>query len=140
MSLNSALVDRARRVYSSEQPGDWGEGEPSFDKDLRGPWFRARLTVHEPREQSPQGRGGYVFLQGDAELLFGVRDLEGGRMADETGQFRAWESDDALEVASANLGTRIWQINTGVEPIRKKRTVIGYKVGLVRVDDVTVDR
>lgn len=138
MGLNTALVDLGRRVFEQEQPGAWTEGEPEMDV-RHGPWFRCRLTVHEPREQQPQGRYAYSFLAGDAELMFGVRDSEGGFLVDETGAFTAFDADDQIEVQSGDLGTRVWAVNTGVEPIRKKRRVIGYRCGLTRVDEPTVE-
>lgn len=138
MSLNVALVDQARRVFTAQDPADDWEEEPGYG-DKTGPWFRARLTVHQPREQNDSGRG-YRFLQGDAELMFGVRDAEGGFMADETGRFVAFEADDAIEVASRDLGTQRWNLATGVEPIRKKRRVIGYRVGLQRSEEPSVER
>jgi hypothetical protein len=137
MSLNSALVDEARRVYQEQDPTGWNEDGPTFITK-HGPWFRCRLTVHQPREQMPAGRGVYIFLEGDAELLFGVRDREGGFMAAPDGTFNAFDVDDQLEVVSADLGTRIWYVNTGPEPLRKKRRVIGYRVGLRMVSEPVV--
>lgn len=137
MSLNSALVDEARRVYTEEQPSDWTEEGPTMS-EKHGPWFRCRLTVHQPREQTQVQRGAYQFLQGDAELLFGVRDTEGNLLADVDGRFVAFDVDDKMEVASRDLGTNVWQINTGVEPLRKKRRVIGYRIGLARISEPDV--
>jgi hypothetical protein len=139
MALARALVDRARRVYEQQAPQNWTEeGPPMVEK--HGPWFRCRLTEHQPSEQVPSGRGVYTFLEGDAELLFGTTDLEGGSLRSPDGEFEGFDVDDQVQVESADLGTRLWQVHTGAEPIRKRRRVIGYRVGLRRVEDVRVDR
>jgi hypothetical protein len=143
--FNSFLIDRARRVFEEQQPtgaSEWVEGEPRFsDTPKHGPWFRARLTVREPREDAPQGRG-YRYLEGDAELMLGTRDLEGGYLADPDGRFVGFDADDRVEVITKGGElSELWLVNTGAEPIRKVRgRLLGFKVGLNRVRDVTVER
>src|SRR4051812_28274264 len=97
MALTTFLIDRARRVYQEQDPTAWDEEGPTF-QERRGPWFRCRLTETEPRQQVPSGRGVYVYLEGDAELLVGMRDTEGGKLADSNGRFTAFDADDKLEV------------------------------------------
>lgn len=140
MPFKGFLIDQARRVYTERSPvTPWPEGEPP-DDDRRGPWFKCRLTEREPREQAPAGRGVYVYMQGDAELLVGLRDLESGRLVDAGGVFVGFDADDMLEVVKKRTTEPVlWQINTQPEPIRRVRgALLGYKVGLVRVDDVEV--
>jgi hypothetical protein len=134
------LIDQARRVYQEQAPTPWGEGEPEY-RTKHGPWFRARLTVREPREEAPAGRG-YRYLAGDAELLVGTRDLEGGSLVNENGGLVAFDADDQLEVTvKGSQAAELWGINTGAEPIRRVRgQLLGFKVGLVRNTDVNVDR
>jgi hypothetical protein len=138
--FTSFLIDQARRVYSEQAPTDWGEGEPEYTVK-HGPWFRARLTVREPREEAPVGRG-YRYLAGDAELMFGTRDMEGGYLVDENGRLQAFESDDQLEVLTkGSVEPELWGINTGAEPIRKVRgRLLGFKMGLTRNTDTNVDK
>lgn len=141
MAFTSFLIDQARRRYEEQSPSEsWGEGEPAYETK-HGPWFRARITVREPREDAPPGTG-YRYLAGDAELLFGIADLEGGRLVDADGRFIAFGSDDLLEVMrKGSERVDVWRINTGVEPIRRVRgKLLGFKVGLTREDDATVQR
>lgn len=140
MPFTTFLIDQARRVYQEQQPGPWGEGEPQYT-EKHGPWFRCRLTVHEAREEAPPERG-YRYLAGDAELLVGTRDLEGGQLVNVDGVWVGFDSDDTVEVRTKG-GERSerWNINTGMEPIRRVRgKLLGFKVGLNRERDMTVDR
>jgi hypothetical protein len=134
------LIDQARRVYQEQALTPWGEGEPEYTTK-RGPWFRARLTVRQPREEAPADRG-YRYLAGDAELLLGVRDLEGGSLVDANGVLAAFDADDQLEVQTKGAAApALWSINTGPEPIRRVRgRLLGFKVGLARNTDATVER
>lgn len=144
MPFNGFLIDQARRVYEREQPtgpDEWEEGEPRFDdRPNHGPWFRARLTIREPREEAT-GRG-YRYLEGDAELMVGLRDLEGGFLVDPDGRFVGFDADDQVEVLPKGAERpELWSVNTGMEPIRKVRgKLLGFRVGLNRVRDVSVDR
>lgn len=140
MAFTTFLIDQARRVYQEQAPTPWGEGEPEY-RVKHGPWFRCRLTVREPREEAPPGRG-YRYLAGDAELLLGVRDLEGGALVDENGTLVAFDADDQLEVmVKRSSASELWGVNTGGEPIRRVRgKLLGFKVGLVRNTDVHVER
>src|SRR4051794_11666814 len=122
MAITAFLIDRARRVYSEQAPTGWDEEGPTF-QEKRGPWFKCRLTEQEAREQMPAGRGVYRYLEGDAELLVGVKDMEGGRLVDVDGRFTAFDSDDKLEVVKrgASEPGELWELNTRVEPIRRVR-------------------
>jgi hypothetical protein len=138
MGLNRALVDRARRVYEEEQPEAWVEGEPVTEVK-HGPWFRVRVEVGRPSEQRPANTG-TRFLDGDATLMMGMRyeDSVYGLVIDADGRFRAFGADDKLEVvASGGAESFVWHVNTGVEPIRKRRTVIGFQCGLRRAEAPT---
>lgn len=140
MAFTAFLIDQARRVYSEQAPTGWTEDGPTF-ATKHGPWFKCRLTEQEPREQLPAGRGVYRYLSGDAELLVGVRDLEGGRLVAVDGVFVGFDADDKLEVVKKGTTEPVlWEMNTRVEPIRRVRgKLLGFKVGLVRVEDTRVE-
>lgn len=140
MPFTGFLIDRARRVFDEQEPTEWNEDGPEF-AEKHGPWFRVRLTVREPRETAPSGRGAYVYLEGDAELLVGTRDLEGGYLVDLSGRFTGFGVDDRLEVVTKRSEDgEVWEINTGPEPIRKVRgRLLGFKVGLRRQQEPSVE-
>jgi hypothetical protein len=138
MGLLAVLVDEARRVYEEEPEGEpWAEGEPPSEEKT-GPWFRARLFPGQPRVSSPEARGRMLLIEGDAQLLLGVKDREGAKLYDDTGEFVAFDADDILEVKSKQLGTARWQVIAMPEPLRKKRRVIGYQCQLRRVRETVV--
>jgi hypothetical protein len=162
MNVGRFLKDEARRVYWLTTPGgdgslpgdddEWIDGEPVTPDDdgdgdeepghtrRHGPWFKALLTIQQPRQFAPSGRGVYVPLEGDAELMIGVRDAEGNPFVDAEGEFRAFGSDDRIEVRSKQLGTAVWEVNTGVEPLRTVRgPVVGWRVGLKRYMEPEVE-
>lgn len=140
MAFTTFLIDQARRVYSEQAPTGWTEDGPVFGTK-HGPWFKCRLTEQEPREQLPAGRGVYRYLEGDAELLVGVRDMEGGSLVAADGAFVGFDADDKLEVVKkGETRAVLWEMNTRVEPIRKVHGARkGFKVGLTRVDDTRVE-
>lgn len=158
MNVGRFLKDEARRVYYEQLPGgggslpgdddEWIDGEPAAPgggadayERRHGPWFKALLTVQQPRQFAPSGRGVYVPLEGDAELMLGIRDTEGNLFTNPDGEFVAFDADDRIEVKSKQLGRGVWHVNTGVEPLRTVRgPVVGWRVGLKRYTESEVER
>ncbi len=140
MPLKAALVDRARAVYNVEDTaGQWTEGQPPATLEV-GPWFPCRLSLLPPRRtysragQASAGEaGGYERSEGAATLIFGTRYEDDSSLTDGEpgeGHFLAFELSDRLEVESLADAHRIWWVDTALEPLRKKRKVIGWSVNL----------
>ena len=124
MSLNSVLVDSARRVVDTPLPGKV-EGSTRFTT-LHEPWFRCRLTLL-PAPQSDDAQGGHVRIPRNGTLLVGRRDRDGNVLA--------IEASDRLEVSSRDLGSGMFDVTGAPEPIRKKRKLIGWMASIVRVEE-----
>lgn len=124
MALGSALVDRARVV--AQQPLPIKVGGSTRFAEVEGEWFRCRLTLPAAPETADASgaRRRPVIVP---TLLYGVRDLQGGEVALST--------ENRVEVRSAALGDAQWEVVSNPEPLRKKRTIIGYQVTLRKVLD-----
>lgn len=121
MALAGALVDRARTVRR-ESTGRKVEGTTQLTP-THGEWFKARLFLKAAPERREQGDRKKAVAT--PRLMFLVNDV-GGDPVD-------LHAEDQVEVASPELGTAMWRITEEPEPIRKKRRVIGWEVGLERV-------
>ena len=124
MSLNSALVDRARRLVDTPTP-QRVEGTTTF-QTLTYPWFKVRLTL-SPAPESDDAQGARRRVPRPASLLVGMKDVDGNPTV--------INADDRLEVDSKQLGTQIYQVTGDGEPIRKKRKQIGWAATLTRVEE-----
>jgi hypothetical protein len=124
VSLNAALVDRARRLVDTPTPVKV-EGTTQF-QTLTYAWFRCRLT-YNPAPESPDQQGGRVRVPRTANLLIGLRDTDGNLV-----QVNA---DDRLEVNSKQLGRAIFELTSDGQPIRKKRKLIGWQATATRVEE-----
>src|SRR5688572_20218837 len=124
MGLGAALVDRARRVVK-EAATERVEGTTHM-AEVHGPWFRARLTL-AGEVDTPGVEASYRRVVRTPTLMFGVKNTEGEPVG--------VRFDDVIEVDSPQLGRGRWQVNGQPEPMRKKRTVIGYTVRLLRIED-----
>lgn len=124
MALGAALVDRARRV-TKEASTVRVEGTTPM-AEVRSAWFRCRLFLGGDRESQGED-GSYVRSVRGPTLLYGVRDADGAVL--DVGY------DEKLEVESAQLGDALWRVAGEPEPLRKRRTVIGYQVTLERVQE-----
>jgi hypothetical protein len=121
VALAGALVDRGR-VVRRESTGRKVEGTTQM-APTHGPWFRARLFLQDAPERSEQGdRKKAVAMP---RVMFLVTDV-GGVAVDVN-------AEDQLEIASPELGTAVWRVTAQPAPIRKKRRVIGWEVGIERV-------
>lgn len=122
MALGAALVDRAR-VVRNVPAGRRVVGR-TIRTPVEGEWFRARLSLGDSTQDLDEA-GGRRNVR-TPSLMFGIRDLAGDPI-DMTGE-------DRVEVASAELGTELWDVVGDPKPMRKKRRVIGYTVTLRRVE------
>jgi hypothetical protein len=129
VGINTALVDRARRV-ANVPTGQRVEGTTIFET-YHYPWFRCRLTLNPSQETSDQ-HGGRMRVRQAATMMCGVKDKDGGVLT--------IASDDRLEVDSKELGRGLYEITSDGEPIRKKKKVIGWQATLTRVDEHAFDR
>jgi hypothetical protein len=124
VSLNSALVDRARRV-SDTPTGEKVEGTTTF-QTLHGPWFKVRLTLAPaPESDDPQAARRRVPHPGT--ILCGVKDADGGVVT--------VSAADRLWVDSKELGGALYEITSDGEPIRKKRKLIGWMANITRLEE-----
>lgn len=123
MSLNRALIDQARRVYSREDPDrPWQEGEPE-SAEAYGPWVPVRMRR---QDESEQDNGVRVDEQG--ALLIGLRDsLQAPTFVG--ARFTAWDADDMVEVAYEGATER-WFVASGVRPLRRRRGFVGFRCSL----------
>jgi hypothetical protein len=120
VSLNSALVDRARRIVDTPTPVRV-EGTTQF-QPLHYPWFKCRLQL----AAAPETAGG-VRTPHPSTLLIGLRDADGN--------LNEVNSDERLEVDSKQLGRAIYQLTGDGEPIRKKKKLIGWMATCTRVEE-----
>lgn len=124
MSLNAALVDRARRIVDTPLPIKV-EGTTVFDT-VPGSWFKCRLTLPgSPEADDAQGGRRRVAKQGT--ILMGVKDVDHNVLA--------LAPTDKLEVNSPQLGRAIWNVTEDPMPLRKKRKVIGYQASVTLVEE-----
>jgi hypothetical protein len=125
MSLGSVLVDRANLIRS-EPTEEVIEGSVVFTEgeDAEGPEFRARLQISQSPERTKEG-----MTQADPRpmLLTERKDLEGNDL-----DFR---TSDKIRVVSKELGTATWEVDGEPEPLRKKRTIIGWQLQIHKVDE-----
>lgn len=122
MALTAALVDRARPV-ERRRSGRRVEGRTVFG-EARGAWFKARLELPQAPEgaEAPTGVRPVVTAP---TLMYGVRDSD-GQPVELTNQKR-------VEVDSKELGRATWDVVGDPQPIRKKRTLLGWQAQLRRV-------
>jgi hypothetical protein len=123
MALGSALVDRGRIVRQATT-GVKVEGTTIFEPEFL-PLFKCRLTLNEDVEKDADPRRKRVTRE--ATLMVNKKD-KGHNLV----EVRA---SDRVEVISKQLGTGVWEVTGDPEPLRKRRVVIGWIVGVSRVDD-----
>lgn len=123
MSLNSALVDRARIIRRVAAPVKV-EGRTQFT-DMTGEWFRARLELRrDSKRRDPGTRSSAVRTP---VLMCGVRDLRGSQV-----DFRL---GDRIEVSSTELGDALYEVASAPEPMRKKKRLLGFELPLRRIQE-----
>jgi hypothetical protein len=129
MSLNAALVDRARRVVNTPS-GQRVEGTTLFE-EYHYPWFKCRLTL-EAAPSTADAQGGRQRTPHPAQMMCGLKDQDGNLLA--------INASDTLEVNSKELGRALYQVTSDGEPIRKKRKMLGWTATLTRVEEHPFDR
>ncbi len=93
---------------------------------VEGPWFRVRLTL-PPQPETQEPGGGRRRVEKRPSVLID--------RTDENGDPVVLSVEDKLEVDSRQLGRAIYQLDADPEPLRKRRTVIGWEAPLRRVED-----
>lgn len=124
MSLQSALVDRARRVVDTPT-GVRVEGTTQFETYYQ-PWFKCRLTLNASPE-SDDTQQGRKRVARPAQMMCGMKDKDGNLLV--------INASDRLEVDSKELGRAVYEITSDGEPIRKKRKMLGWMATLTRVEE-----
>jgi hypothetical protein len=119
------LVDRAR-IKEKVGTGTKVEGR-TIHADTTGAWFRARLTL--PAGQKQQDESGQRRKERkQPTLLYGKRDTEGEPVE--------LEADQKVEVESEQLGSAVWRVVGTPEPLRRRRSLLGWLATLERVSEV----
>jgi hypothetical protein len=128
MALGAVLVDRARPVRK-RATGEKVEGTTPM-APVHGAWFRCRLTMPKGYENGGTQQSARRSRR-SPELMYEMRDLAGDDIV--------LRFDEEVIVESAELGTSRWKVNGDPEPLRKKRSVIGWIATLERVDEKQFD-
>lgn len=87
------------------------------------PWFRARLTIGS-RPRSSEGNRSRVAS--NPTLLYKAFDANGEPIT--------LSSEDTVEVESAEYGSAVYRLAGEPQPMRKRRSVIGFEAPLKRVE------
>lgn len=125
MPIGTALVDRARLV-TMEAATARVEGTTQL-APVYGEWFRCRLTLPGSQEGPDEPRG-YRRSINRPSLLYGVRDR--------AGQTLAIRFNHKVVVESKEQGIlSVWKVNGDPQPLRKKRSMIGWFAQLERLDE-----
>lgn len=133
MGLPRAMVDVARVLYEVEDPeGGWIDGAPPAIEQ-HGPWFNCRLTPTMAADGSPGNRN-YRLLTGDAELMFLpiAADNSPLPLRPDNGRLLGFDAGNRVEVKSESDPTRHWYVSSGLVVMRRRRGVVGWRVGLTR--------
>lgn len=125
MGLTSVLVDRARLIRKAATPLKVG-GRTTFVDVEPGEWFSCRLEMPTvaPESRPPSFASKRVVLS--PTLIFDIEDDEGTEVV--------VRADDMLTVESEDLGSATWQVTGQPMPFRKKEGIIGWQVGVKRID------
>src|SRR5262245_52485003 len=124
MGLNAALVDHAR-IARREAAGVKVEGRTRFGTVI-GPWFRCRLDLSS-RSQAREGESRVDRVVEQPTMMFAIKDSE-GRTVDLL-------ATDKVQVISPQLGIFHFEVTANPTPLRKKKKVIGWQVGLRSIDE-----
>lgn len=125
MGLRAALVDRAYRIR--KQPRSKRvEGSTVFQSG-ESEAVRARLSITAAGERTEDGR---VLTEPQPTLIVYKRDM--------VGQVMDWKATDRIRVESRELGTHEFEVQGEPQPMRKKRSVIGWQIALRRTEENNV--
>lgn len=123
MGINAALVDRGKLIRR-EATKEKVDGEVQYKTDEDQPWFRCRFQMIKGSEQQQDGRRRRVVRPA---LIVGKNAIikKGDEIEVKSKQHAAiWEGQE----------TKQFVINGDPEPLRKRRTIIGYEATLAAVD------
>jgi hypothetical protein len=130
MAIGAVLVDRAR-VIERLAAGVKVEGT-TMTATSSSAWFRARLFLEGSPERREQGERKKVVAT--PQLMFAMKDENGELISGLDDSFpTAVLAKSKVEVNSAQLGRSVWFVTGDPQPIRKKRSVIGWLANLERV-------
>ena len=130
MGLRAALVDRARldrQVESTQKV----QGRTKMVPD-KGAWFKARLTIPQAAEAQDSSNSRKI-TRGTPSIMFYRRDEDGDAVMVKAKHRLEVESNQLVDLVGDNRA--IFEVVANPEPIRKKRTVIGWQSQLRVVDE-----
>lgn len=117
MAIGTALVDKGR-IHRRTKTSQKVDGERQMtESSIVGDWFKCRLFATSSTEVQRDGRREATQSH---EFIVGRRT-----------QIKA---SDEIEVESQNIPGGIFKVAGPPEELRKKRTVIGYKLTLIRAE------
>lgn len=117
MALGTALVDRAR-IHRRSKTSTKVDGERQMtESEVIGDWFRCRLFSTSATEQQENGRREATERH---EFIVGRKTLI--------------KQSDEIEVDSKQLEGGMFMVAGPPEELRRRRTVIGYRLTLIRAD------
>lgn len=122
MALGSALVDKAR-VHRRAKTNAKLQGTKALIDLPPSEWFRCRLTIPKGSETHEEGRH---KRSKTPELTVNKRDIK-GKLVD-------IQAGDKLEIQSREFGNVSYEVAGDPEPIRKRRSIIGWMLNLSKVE------
>lgn len=122
MGLRSALVDRAYRIRKSPK-SKRVEGSTVFQA-TESEAVRARLSITAAGERTEDGR---VLTEPQPTLIVYKKDVVGDMLD--------WKATDRILVESNELGTHEFEVQGEPQPMRKKRSIIGWQINLRRTEE-----
>lgn len=131
MALNAALVDKARTVRkeaASVRVGGRTQLEPTTSQ-----WFKARLFLPSAGA-SPDNldqEGGRRRQIKQPMLLVSKKDFDR--------ELVAILPEEKIDVDSRELGRATWQVVGSPEPLRRRRSILGWYLQLRKTTEPTRD-
>jgi hypothetical protein len=117
MAIGTALVDKGR-IHRRSKTSDKVDGERQMTESVEvGGFFKCRLFPSQTSEVQRDGRREATTRH---EFIVGRKTLI--------------DASDLIEVESKNVTGGMFRVAGPPEELRKKRTVIGYKLTLVRAE------
>lgn len=124
MGLGSALVDRARAIRH-EQSAQKIDGRTQQLGQTTGPWFRCRFEqAARPRSKD----GNRTRAASNPTIMCGPRDENGDPVSITV------QDEIEVEAEEVDPASGRFRVAGDPEPIRKKRTLIGWSIPLKRVE------
>lgn len=124
MAFNGALVDKGRRLYREALP-DKVEGSTQM-ANITSAWFKCRLNLPQGVE-TDEATGARRRKVLRPSILIAKKNSDG--------ELSGVKAKERIEIASAQLGTAVYEVIGDPTVLRKKRRVIGYEATIERVDE-----